>query len=372
MQLFAQIDSEAGATENVFYSPLSVEQAFGLLHAGSGGTTRAQLESVFGWPEGEAADAMLARQRESVLDHGTSADLRLANALWLSDAFAFRSSYLADTRRFYDATARELGFGPNEANESARVINDWADENTDGMIPQVVTARDLTGGAVALLTNALFIEADWEHEFEDPALRPFLFGDGSERPFQLMQQTNQFALAERGRWRALRLPYEGDRFVMDVIMPERREVMETAPALDDIAALARQLGDAEPELVSVRLPKFEIEYEASLVNSLKSIGLTLPFDPEFADLYPMAEPGQRPLSVGGVRQLTRLQVFEEGTRAAAVTAISIVVTGARILPPHAEFTVDRPFIVVIRDLQSGAVLFIGRIAAPDAYEAPAD
>lgn len=369
LQLFTALDTKAGAAENVFYSPVSVEQAFGLLHPGAAGETKEQLEVFFGWPKGDGADELLQRQRERLLGHGAQADIRLANALWLSDSFRFRPTYLDDAREYYDATARALDFSASGAPGSAKVINEWARAKTQGLIPEVITPAELADDTAAVLTNALYFEAAWAKKFDGSEQLPFLFGDGSEQPFHLMRETGSYKFVEEGRWQAIRLPYEGGRFAMDVIMPDRRVIMDAAPPVDTVAELASKLKDAEPRLIDLSLPRFEVDFKAGLVDPLKAMGLTLPFDPNHADLSAMAEPGQQQIYVGNATHLTKLQVYEDGTKAAAVTVLRIVLTGGiRYERDPLRVIVDRPFLSVIRDLDSGEVLFLGRIAQPVAFE----
>jgi serine protease inhibitor len=368
--IFAELDRRAGPEANVFVSPISVEQAFGLLHAGAAGETRAQLEAFFNWPPGEAADRALEQQRQALLRHGTGADIRLANAIWLSDSFRFRPSYLAATHELYDATAETLDFSADRVG-SARRVNDWAEEKTKGLIKQVVTPQTFSDALAALLTNAVYFEAEWQTKFFGSEMRPFLFGDGREEPFHLMTQTAPFAFVERDDWHAIRLPYRGGRFAMDVILPKRREIMRTAPASRTLAVLDKALTDEAPHYAALELPRFEIDYNARLKSPLAALGLSLPFDPARADLSLTAEPGQRPLFVSEATHISKLQVYEEGTKAAAVTVLSVMVTGSRRLPEDpVPFIIDRPFVVVIRDLHTGETLFIGRIADPKPYTPP--
>jgi serine protease inhibitor len=371
-QLFTELDRAAGSEENVFYSPVSVEQAFGLLHAGTAGETRDQLAAFFGWPAGEAADRQLRLQRESLLAHRTDADIRLANALWLSNEFRFRPAYLDATRRHYDATAEVLAFRTSPA-AAARRINGWAADRTNGLIDRIVSADALADDTAALLTNALYFEAEWQFKFDSAVQRPFLFGDGREQAFHLMLQTDPFAVAERAAWRAIRMPYRGGRFAMDVILPERRQAMAAAPAPEVLADFDEALTAAEPRLVALELPRFEVDYDIGLVEPLEALGLNLPFDRNRADLSAMAEPGQNPLYVKDATHITKLQVYEDGTKAAAVTTLRIVPTASRL--PREDpipFVVDRPFVVIIRDLQSRQILFLGRISTPQPFtpEAP--
>jgi serine protease inhibitor len=126
-------------------------------------------------------------------------------------------------------------------------------------------------------------------------------------------------------------------------------------------------------LVALELPRFEIDYDIGLIEPLQALGLTLPFDTDRADLSAMAEPGQKPLYVKDATHITKLQVFEDGTKAAAVTTLRIVPTASRLAREDPiPFVVDRPFVVIIRDLQSRQILFLGRISTPQPFtpEAP--
>ena len=374
MALFARIDAEAGAEKNVFYSPVSVEQAFGLLHAGAAGETRAQIERFFGWPQGEAADMLLARQRSGLLDHGTQADIRLANALWLSKGWQFGPGYTGFARQWYGARVSSLDFSPGlPSQQSARIINDWAAEETGGLITDIITPDQLADSTAALLTNALYFNANWKTELGYGEERSFLFGDGTDRPFTFMREQDGFAIASEGGWSAVRMPYVGDRFAMDVIMPDKRKVVATAPGADVLAALNGKLTAANPSYVDLQLPRFEIDNRNALTDSLKAIGLTLPFDPYNADLSGMTDGAENGLYVSEAYQITKLQVYEQGTKAAAVTVLRIVPVGGRIIREKpTPFIVDRPFTVVIRDLKEGTILFVGRIADPQPFEPQRD
>ena len=357
MALLPILDAEAGAAKNMFYSPASIEQAFGILALGSAGETRAQLQSVLPPPAS-------ARGLENDSD---GVEVRLANALWLSDKWRFQQAFVDAAAARYDATAERLDFSQPQA--TADRINAWADEATEGLIPQVIGPDAVDPDGAAFISNALYFDGLWADPFDGSQMQPFLFGDGTTRDFKLMKDTFEIATAERGDWIAARLPYRNSRYAMDVIMPREKRVMASAPGVADVAALASSLATAEKRTVEMHLPQFEIDYETGLIDPLRSLGLTLPFDKARADLSAMVAPGQRPVFVDKVTHLSKLQVFDIGTKAAAVTIMRIVPTAARRLPddPYV-FRVDRPFIVVIRDLERGSPLFLGRIADPQAFE----
>ncbi|WP_379545398.1 serpin family protein [Qipengyuania sp. DSG2-2] len=357
MALLPVLDTNAGAEENVFFSPASIEQAFGILTLGSAGETRTQLQSVLPPPAS-------ARALENDSD---GVEVRLANALWLSDQWRFQQGFVEAAAARYDATAERLDFSQQQA--AADRINAWADEATEGLIPQVISADAVDPGGAAFISNALYFDGLWANAFDGSENAPFLFGDGKERDFRLMTDIFDLATARQGDWIAVRLPYRNPRYAMDVIMPRKRIVMQSAPDIETIATIGEKLAETDKQVVRMALPQMEIDYESGLIGPLRSLGLTLPFDPARADLSAMAQPGQSRLYVDKVTHLSKLQIFDIGTKAAAVTIMRIIPVSARRLPedPY-EFRVDRPFMVVIRDLELGAPLFVGRIANPQAFQ----
>ena len=355
--LLPVLDREAGPKANLFYSPASIEQAFGMLGLGAAGETKAQIEAILPPPRDPKG---LATKKDGV-------EVRLANALWLSDKYRFRQSFVESAERSYGATAEAIDIA--RPKQAADRVNAWASKATDGLISQVLTAKSVTPLTVAFLTNALYFDGLWAKPFDGREEKPFLFGDGSQRSFTLMREVLVVPLAEREGWQAVRLPYRNARYAMDVLLPERRTVMKAAPPPSRITEFAADLAAAKPRPVDVSLPRFEIEYRRKLIPDLQAIGLTLPFDSAQADLSAVAEPGQARLAVDDVEHIAKLQVFDTGTRAPAVTSMRIVVVGAtRYDPEPVPCTVDRPFIVVIRDLERGEILFLGRIANPQPFE----
>lgn len=352
------LDEDAGPEENVFFSPLSVDYAFSIVALGARGETAQQLSTIL--PPPAAPDVYKY--------NANGVELRLASRLWVERQFNPARSFSEAAAARYEAGIERID--KSKPDESAATINRWANEKTNGLIPRVVSEDEIQQMLAMIITNAIYFDGDWARRFGGSAMEPFLFGDGTRKPFKLMSERMELATVDRGDWRGVRLPYRDPRYAMDVIMPERRRIMASAPSLEVIETFAERLDKAKPQLVDVKLPQFEIDTDFDLVMPLQRLGLTLPFDPGRADLSGMVENGQGGLYVGGAKQLAKLQVFDTGTRAAAVTVVSIMITSAR--PPDTrravEFTVDRPFIVVLRDLKNDAILFLGRIADPKEFE----
>ncbi|MBX7532576.1 serpin family protein [Qipengyuania sp. 1XM1-15A] len=357
LALFPILDAEAEPDENVVISPVSIDLAFGLLHAGARGETRTQLEQYLP----PLADPM---------GYETDKDdvkVAISNALFLDDRFRFRDSYVSQLRREYEAKAIATDFTDKQG--AADTINSWADDATEGLIPEVIPPAAITPDMIAVLANALYFDGLWETKLMSSSQHPFLFGSGREAPFTFVGETFETPYARVKGWKSVRLPYRNDRYAMDILMPSDREIMAAAPPLELIERLKQELDGDETELVRVEIPQFETDFAISLNDTLMSLGVTLPFDEVRVDLSGLAEPGQRPIVVSDVRHVTKLQVYDEGTKAAAVTTISIVLTGGRVLPKDPIlFRADRPFIAVLRDLERDAVLFIGRISDPQPFD----
>ncbi len=372
--LFEKVRAGRGAAENTFIAPLSVQQAMGLVHAGARGRTASEIEAALGLPAGEAADVALAAQRRAVIGDTGLVTVKLANALWLGQQFGFRPDYLEAARSQYDARAARLDFA-NAREAAARTINGWASDNTRGLIKSIVTPDNFDANTLAVLTNAVFFEGEWQTRFGNAVPESFLMGDGKELPFPLMGKTADFTYAEAGGWKAVRLPYKASkdgtanpRFVMDVFLPLKRQAgaMLSAAAFADLTA---RLDKAQPVTVKVTMPRFEIGWKDVLNDALRAQGIKAAFNDGQADFSGMINGTPGKLVISRVTHASRLQVFETGTRAAAVTAVEIVVTSAPYYPvPPKIFRVDQPFHLAIRDRTSGTVLFVGRIARPELYQ----
>ncbi|RDC60818.1 Leukocyte elastase inhibitor [Alteripontixanthobacter maritimus] len=367
LAVYTVLADAAAADENIVYSPTSAAQAFGLVHLGARGETAAQIEQTFALPAGAKGDAQLGHRRTALSDPGVGVKLRIANALFLADNYRLRDRYVADAKAIYGATTDTVNFKLRPA-AAARTINAWADRETNGLIPQVVTPQSIVRDAAAYLANATYFEGDWSRAFTQVERAPFLFGNGRETTFDLMKAEADYATVIDNGWRAVRMPYgRMRRFVMDIMLPEERTAKLPELGVARIAKLDSQLTKAKPASTRLWLPRFEADMEQDLIAPLRRLGLTLPFDRAAADLTGMSHPASARLYIEKAFQVAKLQVFQTGTKAAAATiAVAVPVS---VPPPFTgrEFRVDQPFLFAIRDTQTGEILFFGRIASPDPY-----
>ena len=353
------LDRKAGPEENVFFSPLSIDYAFGVVALGARGETARQLAKFLPPPSGLDA---FTHNRNDV-------ELRIANRLWVEKKFEPAKAYIAAAKSRYQSGIEQIDKTKPEA--SVDRINNWSNDATNGLIPQVVNSDDIKSMTAIIITNAIYFDGEWAGKFSKIREEPFLFGNGEDKPFAMMQKKQELPLVERNDWRAVRLPYSDPRYAMDILIPKKREIIAAVPSLAFIGEMSDRLDDAKPKLVDLKLPQFEVDTDIELVEPLKELGLTAPFSMEEANFSGMVVGNQDRLSIGGAKQLAKVQVFNTGTRATAVTVVSVVViTGSnRKEQEGIPFIVDHPFVIVLRDLERDAILFLGRIADPQPFEA---
>ncbi len=358
VDLYAELSSEEEG--NLFFSPYSVVSALGMTLAGANGETQDELAAVLGvsGDEGSYHHALGALTQDLNGDLGRPYTLAIANRVYLSDGLAVENDYLAVTGEDYGAEAQLMGFS-EDPEGSRQTINAWVSDNTAGMVPELLPNGSIHSLTQFVLTNAIYFLGDWESAFDpaDTAVGPFVTATGPVNA-ELMSQTAQFGMYQDSEVQVLRLPYKGKEVSMWVVLPvdgDGLAAVETSlePTLLEVWANGMSTGEVE-----VTLPKFDIATERSLVPSLRNLGVNAAFDN--ADFTGITPSGHQ-IWISDVLHSAVVSVDEVGTEAAAATA---VVGETDSLPP--EFRADHPFVFLIRDDLTGAILFMGRVADPTA------
>jgi serpin B len=347
------------APGNVVISPYSIGSAMAMVLAGARGDNAAEMAKVLGQtlPRDEINTANAAALASLNSAAPASFQLRIANALMLTKpGNAIAESYITVLREKY---AAEIFQGADLA-----AVNGWVKEKTNGKITSILDQLDAM--TVLVLLDAIYFKARWQAMFDPDATREeaFHLADG-EAKVPTMHLRAGFALAARLGYRAIRLPYEGGRVSMVIVLPDPGNT-----------AVAQRLGDEEmksllvalrtaPRQVELALPRYHATFKSSLVDLFKSMGMRRAFDFNTADFSGMTGRPQAelPLAIGQIVHAAIIDVGEEGTEAAAATAATMVAKAIRS-PPAQMFRVDRPFLFAIVDDTTGAVLFEGRIADP--------
>jgi serpin B len=348
--------SAAQKDSNVFASPLSASMALGMAMNGAAGTTYDEMRTTLGFGAtateseiGESYKSLIALLRG--LDPGV--DFRIANSIWYRTGFPVDAGFLDRGRTWFDAQVSALDFASPTA---VPTINDWVSTSTVGKIPTILDG--IEDDQIMFLVNAIYFKGSWRTRF-DPlrtVTAPF-HAIGGDQSARLMRRDGTIRWLRTTDFEAVDLPYGNAAYSMTVVLPNpEKSVEEVAASLQGSAwsTWMSQFNDVEVELA---LPRFSLAWERKLIPDLQALGMCAAFVDGGADFSRMSPLG-RQLFISLVKQKTYVDVNEEGTEAAAVTNVGISVTSAPVRRP---FTVDRPFIVVLRERLSGTILFMGKI-----------
>jgi len=357
----------AGNGGNLFFSPLSIQTALAMARAGARGGTAEEMGSVLDLPPstpGEPVDKGLVDflQKLSVPAGLGGCELSVANALWGQKGFGFLPGFLSRLKTDYGAGLNEVNFRDHA--ESARTtINDWVEKETHDKITDLIGPGVLKPSTRLVLTNAIYFKGAWVAQFDPKATRdePFHLSATQDKSVPMMRRTGRYNYMEGVDFQALQLPYKGNRLSMIILLPRHPEGL--ADAERDLAPqkLKAALGVLAAREVAVVIPRFKLTDQFELASVLEAMGMKMAFGPG-ADFSGMT--GKRDLSISAVIHKAYVAVDEEGTEAAAATAIVMRTLAIREMTPPPEFRADRPFLFLIRDEASGAILFMGRVMEP--------
>lgn len=347
----------------IVFSPVSAGMAFGMVLAGARGGTAAELSHALGTDTLSSDDVgrRSARYLENVRAR-SDVTLNIANAAWWNPGFEESPAYRARVLREYGATIERRDLSTPEFVDA---LNEWAKEKTNGMIPKVLE-RPLPDTAVFLLANATYFNGKWLIPFDssNTRRRDFMLRSGARRAVPMMERVARVSYVVRPGYRVARLPYLAGKAAMYLVLPDSGVTVDPA-ALPFIGSpTADSVAHAPMSELRIVVPRFTGSHEEDLVETMQSLGVHSLFDCGVADLQAMLRDKGTPLCVGMAKQTARIEVTEEGTKAAAVTLVGgITTTGAP--PPPIPFVVNRPFFFVVRDEVYGVDLFIGYVAVPD-------
>jgi serpin B len=332
--------------------------ALGMTMNGAAGSTFDQMREALAFG-GSSQDEINEGYKELIgllrgLDN--SVEFRLANSIWYRQGFPFQQSFVDATKSWFDAEVQGLDFG---APSALTTINGWVDRSTNGKITKIVD--EIRPENVMFLINAIYFKGSWRDRFDPAETRDALFraADGRQQPVKLMHRNAKMRYLQTPQFQAVDLPYGRDAFTMTVLLPTEGSDIETLAASLRADTWAQWAGRFHSADVDLHLPRLKLTYERRMNDDLKALGMRDAFVPDGADFTRMSPMGKH-LFIDYVKQKTYVDVNEEGTEAAAVTAVGISVTSA---PQTAVMRVDRPYLFAIRERLSGTILFIGKIVA---------
>jgi len=355
----------APADGNLVYSPASIALALAMARSGAVGRTADEMDAVLHEAASDDHAAWLnALDRELASRNGTFTDaneteheiaLRIANAAFAQQGLALKPAYL-------DALAARLGAGVQtvdyaaDAEAAREAINAWVDDHTESRIPELIAPGILDELTQLTLVNAIYLRAAWVLPFDASATEPgtFTLPSGSTVEVPTMHADEKREYAEGDDWQAVELRYAGPDLSMVVILPKDLQAFEADLSPD---LLAQVVAGMEERLLTLALPRFSIESQLDLGDALADLGMSTAFGTG-ADFSGITDEAQ--LFIDAVVHQANIDVDELGTEAAAATAAMMPTSGAE----SATMIVDRPFLFLLRDIPTGAILFLGRVTDP--------
>ncbi len=360
--LFRQLTSDPG-TRNVFFSPASVMLCLCLLQEGATGETRAAMAKVLevAGMEPGALQSAIAPLKSALRIKEPGLQLEAVNSLWYNREWVPRSEYVAKIREEYGADAVALD---SVGAETVARINAWVSEKTRGKIAGILSTLDPLTSLVAI--NAIYFKDLWSKPFERVFTReePFHTSEGQSLKVPLMSQYGSYPYYEESKFQAVRLAYKTSRLAMYVFLPAKRSNLTEFRQNLNSAVWNKWTRRLELVEGHIRLPRFKLTYESNLNSPLAKLGMGIAFDRQRAQ-FDAINPAPH-IWIDQVLHQALLEVNEEGTEAAAVTAIKMLALSARPPKPARTFAmiVDRPFFFAIRDDETKSILFMGSVEEP--------
>jgi serpin B len=350
---------------NFVDSGFSLAAVLSMLELGARGDTEAQIASVLHSAGVTAEQQAAARKQldETLLDTASADGISLdaANAIWLQSGLPINAAFLHTLVNDFSAPSSQVDF-QDDPQGAANLINHWVSDATHGMIPSVVTPDEIQA-CIVVLADAVYFDAKWEHQFEAALTYSgaFFRPDNSQVSTAMMQsEPLTLPIYSGDGVTAVELPYVGGQYVADIIMPTSQPLAAFVASLSpgDLTSIERQL--ASTDNVEVTLPKFDISSQLSLIPILTALGMPDAFG-SAADFSGID--GRTDLQISLAKQSSRMQVDEVGTTAAAATVVAIGVSAPLV---QVRVVIDHPFLFVIRDLTSGAIIFTAQVTDPTA------
>jgi len=355
---------------NLFFSPSSIQTALAMAYAGARGQTAGQMAAVLHLPPGGNSVNKDFGDFLRILNSPTNEagnprgyQLSVANALWGQNDYHFLPTFLSLLKSDYGAGLQEVDF--KHDTEGARAeINSWVAKKTMDKIQNLIGPGALTPSTRLVLTNAIYFKGTWQDPFDKQFTHDDIFhlSAGAQTMAPMMRTTGNYSYTDSPDYQALCLPYAGGDLAMVILLPRAVDGLPQLEKALTAKALANVLGGMDDQEVHISIPKFKMTAEFELAPVLESMGMRDAFGTG-SDFSGMT--GNKDLSISAVIHKAYVEVNEQGTEAAAATGIAMTTAMARPMQPE-EFHADHPFLFLIRDQRSGAILFIGRVADPTA------
>lgn len=359
-ELFQKVNAAPDEPKNIMISPMSVSLALAMLYNGAEANTKTQMEEMLHKEDLTPEDINQSYKElvEGLASHDPKVELSISNAIFYRNTFSVKNDFIRTNQNYYDAEVSGLDF--SKTAETLNTVNGWVDTKTKGKIDKII--EQVKPDDVMYLLNAIYFNGEWKYRFDAKETTGMTFTKEDHQVVQVPAMTieNKFNYFSNQTFQMLEMPYGSGKYSMLVFLPSSGKTTNDVISVLNSENVSNWLSKMTEQNKKVYLPKFEFKFDKSLVDILKSLGMTDAFDEIKADLSGISDEAQ--LLVSEVMHKTYIKVDERGTEAAAVTEVTIIYTS---IGPDNSFRVDHPFIFAIREKDTGSILFIGKVLNPN-------
>lgn len=358
IDLYQQINKQpAQSDKNIFFSPYSLSTAMAMLYAAAEGETKQQIQKTFHYPTPAILNPNSAALYNQFNKPNSNYDLSTVNDLWIHQGLSPNQTYLDTVQRYYGGKVTTLDF-KNSPEPSRQTINKTIAKHTKQMIPELLAKDSIKADTAAVLTNAVYFKSEWAQPLGlRGSTQPFYNLNGTTTDTNFMYSIESFDYMEDERVQVVELPYKGDELSMLVVLPKSKEAaaMQKLIANLSTAQINKWTERLESKEIFLNMPKFKLEQIYKMESILTEMGMPIAFSNK-ADFSLFND--KLPLAVDSVIHKAVVEVDEKRTVAAAATSIVITPISASY---NAEFTADHPFMFMIKDNKTDAILFLGQV-----------
>lgn len=348
-------------TKSYIISPISITYALGMLNNGAAGNTQAQINKVLGFEHfgADSINSFCKKMMDIAPKLDSLTKVMISNNIYMNEYYRLKDDFVRKAKTYYYAEPETRDFGDGQTMD---VINKWASDHTEKMIPKVLDPSNYKPNAVSYLLNAIYFKGTWKYKFDKNYTQDedfHLAGNTQEiKILPMMHQTEDFYYAQTNDYQALRLPYGNGSYQMTVLLPISDSQYYILPQVPGKETWNKLNSKMEKTKVDVRLPRFETDTDIDLPGIMSELGMPDAFIPNQADFSNFCD---IPTYIELMKQVAKIKLDEEGSEAAAVTVIGMkdnAIGGSA--PDFVTFHADHPFMYVISESSTGAIFFIGR------------
>ena len=355
--IFSAVFNSTEANKNIIISPLSISIALSMTLNGAEGSTRDSILKALRLSDVTTDNINKSYEKlsESLLSVDKRILLSIANSVWTEDDFLVKQTFIDILREYYDAESKSFDIDDDAAPDK---INAWIEDKTNNLIKKMISQLD--DNTVMLLINAIYFKGRWKMEFDasKTIIQPFYRSDGTASDVQMMKQTENFKVFKGNGFTMAEFPYGQGNYVMDVIVPDKSDDMDSIISTLNSNNFSSWLNQLSSQEVELSFPRFKYGFKTELKDALTSMGMGIAFSDK-ADLCGISE--FYDLYISFIIHQAFIETNEEGTEAAAATAVGVGVTS---IPSFLVIDLDHPFIYIIRETMTNSVIFMGKVADP--------